>query len=362
MARSKPLRIAIRSAAPPLSSSRIRSKISTLASTDMPIVSTRPARPGSVNAALIRTISASTKQQVEGERDAGHEAGEAVVDDHEDDDRDAATQRIACLPCFDRLGAERGADDFLADRILVQLQRQAAGLAGSTRCARLRPRDMLRPLIWPLVVDRGFDARRAEQLLVEDDAEVALSVRSCRVGQVLAGQLLEAASALAIEGEVHGRAAGSSMPLVTLRRYSPVTLTASGPISTSASGVSPAMRLTMPRPSSDRRGPNSSSVVRHPLGDLSPLADHTSFCARRQQLGLLDDLALLGLRLRRIGRDAELELAHLGDPPLDEFQLVLAGFRNDDFDGRSVLANRDFAGAGPGRCGASGSSISSLQS
>ena len=46
---AKPFRIAIRAAAPFFSSSRMRSKISTLASTDIPTVSTRPASPGRVN-------------------------------------------------------------------------------------------------------------------------------------------------------------------------------------------------------------------------------------------------------------------------------------------------------------------------
>ena len=51
VALAKPLRMAIRRAAPRASSSRIRSKTSTLASTAMPTVSTRPARPGKVNSA-----------------------------------------------------------------------------------------------------------------------------------------------------------------------------------------------------------------------------------------------------------------------------------------------------------------------
>ncbi len=70
VARPKPLRMAMRKAAPRASSSRIRSNISTLASTAMPTVRTRPASPGSVNAALtaimiarIRTRFATSARQ-----------------------------------------------------------------------------------------------------------------------------------------------------------------------------------------------------------------------------------------------------------------------------------------------------------
>ncbi len=61
VARAKPLRMAIRNAAPRPSSSRIRSKISTLASTAIPTVSTKAARPGNVNAALMLIIVARIK-------------------------------------------------------------------------------------------------------------------------------------------------------------------------------------------------------------------------------------------------------------------------------------------------------------
>ena len=64
VARPKPLRIAMRSAAPRFNSSRRRSKISTLASTDIPTVSTKPARPGRVTAALKVIISAKINSRL----------------------------------------------------------------------------------------------------------------------------------------------------------------------------------------------------------------------------------------------------------------------------------------------------------
>ena len=55
-ARLNPLRICWARLAPRSFSSRIRSKTSTLASTAMPIVSARPARPGSENVAWMKAI------------------------------------------------------------------------------------------------------------------------------------------------------------------------------------------------------------------------------------------------------------------------------------------------------------------
>ncbi len=52
LARPNPFRIAILIAAPLFISSRMRSKINTLASTDIPTVRTSPAKPGRVNVAL----------------------------------------------------------------------------------------------------------------------------------------------------------------------------------------------------------------------------------------------------------------------------------------------------------------------
>jgi len=51
LARSKPARIACTGRRPRASSSRMRSKMSTLASTAMPMVNTTPAMPGKVNVA-----------------------------------------------------------------------------------------------------------------------------------------------------------------------------------------------------------------------------------------------------------------------------------------------------------------------
>jgi len=61
VARSNPFRIAIRNAAPRDNSSRILSKISTFASTDIPIVRTKPANPVNVRLTLISIKMAMVK-------------------------------------------------------------------------------------------------------------------------------------------------------------------------------------------------------------------------------------------------------------------------------------------------------------
>ncbi len=53
----KPFSIAVFGARPPLSSSRMRSKMSTFESTAMPIVKMNPAIPGRVSVALKRAIA-----------------------------------------------------------------------------------------------------------------------------------------------------------------------------------------------------------------------------------------------------------------------------------------------------------------
>ena len=76
----KPSSIAGRTVLPWSSSSRMRSKISTFASTAMPIESTKPASPGSVSVASNPASAAEREQDVERQRHDGEDAVEAVVD------------------------------------------------------------------------------------------------------------------------------------------------------------------------------------------------------------------------------------------------------------------------------------------
>ena len=92
---SKPVAIAARGDFPARSSSRMRSKMSTFASTAMPTVSARPAMPGMVSVASKTDISPISMIMFTASAIDRVHAGEPVVDHHEDDDerrRPAATR------------------------------------------------------------------------------------------------------------------------------------------------------------------------------------------------------------------------------------------------------------------------------
>ena len=56
----------------------------------MPMVSTMPAMPGSVSVAPSSDSDGDDHRHVHGQRDVGEEAEQAVGDEHEGDDEDAA--------------------------------------------------------------------------------------------------------------------------------------------------------------------------------------------------------------------------------------------------------------------------------
>ena len=87
-ARLKPASIAAGSDLPTRSSSFIRSKMSTLASTAMPIESTKPAMPGHGQGHRDEPEDGEHDERVVDEREAGDEPGQAVVDEHEEEDQE----------------------------------------------------------------------------------------------------------------------------------------------------------------------------------------------------------------------------------------------------------------------------------
>ena len=119
-ARLNPLRICWARLAPRSFSSRIRSKTSTLASTAIPIVSARPARPGSEKVDLDERHRADQEDHVQHQRDHGDEPGEAVVDDHEDrHDQHRDPDREDALG--DRVFAQGRADFLFLERVGLRL-------------------------------------------------------------------------------------------------------------------------------------------------------------------------------------------------------------------------------------------------
>ena len=75
---------------PFLTSSRIRSKINTLASTDMPTVKTIPAMPGKVNVACNKDKTAKMITTFKDQRNVGNKAEHLVIHHHEHDDEGEA--------------------------------------------------------------------------------------------------------------------------------------------------------------------------------------------------------------------------------------------------------------------------------
>ena len=134
--RSKPAATACFAPLPAASSSLMRSKISTFESTPMPIVRMKPAMPGSVMVGAEIGHQAEQDDQVDDDRDQRVEAGQLVVEQHEQRDQQQAAGRRQHAGA-NRVGAERRADRALFEvgqdrrqRARAQLQRQVLRLPG----------------------------------------------------------------------------------------------------------------------------------------------------------------------------------------------------------------------------------------
>ena len=177
--------------APRSFSSRIRSKTSTLASTAMPIVSARPARPGQREGRLHEGHRADQQDHVQDQGDDRDDAGEPVVDDHEDrhdehrdpDGADALGDRVLAEGRPDLLLLQRGRVRALAGRLPAwRMLDQVLDLLGLEALAApsMIPWSRISELI------DGADMTQ----VVEQDRELVLE-RAALLGQVLAGQLAE---------------------------------------------------------------------------------------------------------------------------------------------------------------------------
>ena len=132
-ARLKPASTAAGSDLPTRSSSFIRSKIRMLASTAMPIESTKPAIPARVSVTGMSRKMRQHDERVVDEREARDQAGQPVIDEHEQDDqRDADEPGQQAL--IEELLAERGRD--LLARQLLDLERQRAELQDRDQLVR----------------------------------------------------------------------------------------------------------------------------------------------------------------------------------------------------------------------------------
>ena len=111
IARLKPLRMAIRSAAPLLkllANPLVNQHVGVDGHADG---EHQAGQAGQRERRLDQHHQRQDQQQIERQREAGHDAGEPVVDDHEQHDGERSSMPIAILPLLDGFGAERRADD-----------------------------------------------------------------------------------------------------------------------------------------------------------------------------------------------------------------------------------------------------------
>ena len=170
-ARLKPILTAERNDLPAHSSSLRRSKISTLASTAIPIESTKPAMPGSVSTACAADSSAEQRQHVDDQRDVGEQPRQPVHHRHEDQHEAQADHRGVerLLQVF---GTEDRADVILFDDRRRHRQRAGVQLVGQQRDLVFGERagDLTR------VRDDPLNRRILDELLVEERAELLAEI------------------------------------------------------------------------------------------------------------------------------------------------------------------------------------------
>ena len=116
----------------------------------MPSISTSPARPGRVKVACDADHEADREQQVGQQGHAGDQAGEAVVDDHEDQHGHRRAQKMAVHAGLDGVQAQGRPDGAFADRLRLERGRQRAGTQDVDQASIFLRGEV--PLIWPLVV------------------------------------------------------------------------------------------------------------------------------------------------------------------------------------------------------------------
>ena len=192
--RSKPAATACLTRLGVCSSSLMRSKISTFESTPMPIVRMKPAMPGSVITAPRYAISPSRMIRLTRNRDQRVEAGQLVVDDHEDQHEDQPAQRRRYT------GANRFLAERRADRALFEIghrRGQRAGAQHERQIGGLLLREAA--LDDAVAVDAAVDARRRVDAVVEHDRQLPVDVG--------AGERAELRRAFVGQREAHRRTA-----------------------------------------------------------------------------------------------------------------------------------------------------------
>ena len=279
------------------------------------------------------------QKHVKQQRDVRHHAGEAIIDDHENDHGHRRHEhRIHAFA--DRVGSQRGSGQEAAGGFLAKRRGQAAGLEHRGQVFGFRFREIAADL--PAIVNRFVDPRRRIEVSVEDDAEVAIEFLH-GVGQVIRSQSAEEPGTGGIEdkvdlrplGTVPGTRAGQILAGDVLRvdDHQDFSL----PLVVFAADEVTALEV---------------AAIALVLADRQPAGDdflravavfRDKRLARRiEPLGEFDEVRVIAL----VGGNSELEQAGLADFFLDPLELRLIRPGDDDLDlANAVGPDRDFLDA-----------------
>ncbi len=274
-------------------------------------------------------------QQVEKQGENGHDAGKTVVGDHEQRHENRRNQHGEGA-FFDRVPAEGGTAEQLADRVFGQSGGQAAGTQHGGQFLGLLLAETagdFAPLVNP-----AFQSGRGIHVVVEDDAQPIL-VAGLRVGLVVSGKFAEEPAAGLVEFKVHAGVAG------LVRALPGVDQIRSGDVFVFADDEDFEHVLALPLDFADgdlrifQERIFHAGFDRHPPCAQLAVGVHQLRKLRVVQ-GPIDQVAVFSL-----GRQhAELQVSRRGDQPLDPLHLGFFDFGDDDFDLLdAVFAEGDFA-------------------
>ena len=150
---------------------------------------------------------------VQHQGDVGHHAGEPIVDEHEQGHEDRGDEHGPGA-VLDRVAAEGGTDEDVADRLFFQGQRQVARLEhdhGRGHLVLAHSRDLA------LLADPADDVGGRVEFAVEDDAQLLLVRVVAFHGQVAAGQIAELGRPIALKP--NSTMGSPLLPMPSLSRF-----------------------------------------------------------------------------------------------------------------------------------------------
>ena len=272
---------------------------------------------------------AHNEQQVQQQRDVGDQAGRAVVNPHEGDDRQRRdNQRQPALRLH--IGPQGGADGELADRGLLERHGEGAGVQHVDVLLHFRQGEAV-TFDDPLRFDGRIDVRGGLDFSVEQYRQVPL--RPILPGGVAGRQVEEPSAPFRLELE-----ADRGTSLLAPRDVRATQVLPGHPLFRGfvhnqdfleprrATGDLPDRNVAHPvklRVGNGTPGCVTSGGDRHPLG----LSFTNLDLLGRVPLGLIDQRGVIAA----IGQDRKLEAAQLGDLLLDLLDRPLVGTGQDDF-------------------------------